>query len=409
MISPDIIVLYDGANSSIPDGFVRDTRFDGRLPLAAITELASTGGSLTHEHTGTNSHVMNSHAHTADTQTSQYDAPSGNSASTGGSGVGSHRHSVNMASATFSSSGPLEGNVTYAAASHLPLSYQFIFLRSTGYNLLPSQGCVLSARSQSDLSFHTASAGKYIMGAPANTSAGGTTGSSTHSHDVSHTHNAMTHTHTVTTGGASGDLANSRSGNTPAWHTHTFTVSQELTGDTYEGECPEYVNEPTYAGLNVYKNVTDTPVPIKAGTIAMYLGETLPLGWVDCDGSNGTPNLPGFFVKNNQQATSTVTTGGANTHSHTASNSHTHTQSHNHGGSATSSWSGTSQDSAGQYTEADNHRHTISNISTTNATWALATISSDSAENIPPFIKVRFIMATNKGLGSAATVYQNFM
>lgn len=60
-----------------------------------------------------------------------------------------------------------------------------------------------------------------------------------------------------------------------------------------------------------YVNSASGGVP--SGTIVMWSGSNVPPGWAICNGSNGTPNLTGKFIK---AATTAGSTGGSNTHSH---------------------------------------------------------------------------------------------
>ena len=55
---------------------------------------------------------------------------------------------------------------------------------------------------------------------------------------------------------------------------------------------------------------------VPSGVISMWSGSAaaIPSGWNLCDGTNGTPNLIGKFIKS---ASTAGGTGGSNTHSHT--------------------------------------------------------------------------------------------
>ena len=57
---------------------------------------------------------------------------------------------------------------------------------------------------------------------------------------------------------------------------------------------------------------------IKPGHIRMYNGllASIPVGWVLCDGSNGTPDLRGRYPKGAAASIEAGDTGGALTHSH---------------------------------------------------------------------------------------------
>ena len=77
---------------------------------------------------------------------------------------------------------------------------------------------------------------------------------------------------------------------------------------------------------NVKTNILDLLLPV--GSIIMFNGSTsVPNNWQICNGSNGTPDLRGKFIKGVGTVGEIGTTGGATTHSITVSEmpSHTHT------------------------------------------------------------------------------------
>ena len=98
-----------------------------------------------------------------------------------------------------------------------------------------------------------------------------------------------------------------------------------ISGSVYVGG-----NETVNGSLDVIGNFTKNGFPVNpfvpAGTIVMWHGTTLPAGWVECNGSNGTPDLRGKFIVAAGQAASTAlpgdlnpnyavnTTGGENRH-----------------------------------------------------------------------------------------------
>jgi len=71
------------------------------------------------------------------------------------------------------------------------------------------------------------------------------------------------------------------------------------------------------------------------GSIMMFYGNSVPQGWVLCDGSHGTPNLVDMFIEATTVSAKHKTTGGSNnissppTHAHTLSyaavGNHSHT------------------------------------------------------------------------------------
>lgn len=95
-----------------------------------------------------------------------------------------------------------------------------------------------------------------------------------------------------------------------------------------------------------------SPVPV--GMIMMWAGtdETIPDGWVLCDGANGTPDLRNRFVMGESDSNPIGTTGGANTFTMTEGQlpAHTHT--------ATSGTAGSHSHSASTGS-AGNHNHVV--------------------------------------------------
>lgn len=138
------------------------------------------------------------------------------------------------------------------------------------------------------------------------------------------------------------------------------------------------------------------PVPYEAppGTIVAWYGplEEIPEGWVLCDGTNGTPNLMGRFLRGSD---SPGGTGGSTTHSHTLSSSGNH--SHNFSQSVThrhalGGWNASSQFAqsagAGYYTTYDGgHHHYYTDTSGAHDHGGLAGVTT-----LPPYQEIAFIM-----------------
>lgn len=136
------------------------------------------------------------------------------------------------------------------------------------------------------------------------------------------------------------------------------------------------------------------------GSIIMFDGVTLPVGWYDCDGTthNGlvTPNLIGKFPKGVPSGGTLGSTGGGSTHTHT--NANTGDASHGHGAkNATTSqpsgdistwaWAG--------YNEfvSASHTHTVSIGAVASGNPHSHTVpNTDPASSLPPYIRLRYIM-----------------
>ena len=70
---------------------------------------------------------------------------------------------------------------------------------------------------------------------------------------------------------------------------------------------------------------------VESGTIIMFDGGTIPEGWVLCDGSGGTVNTVGYFIKNGTASLGSYTSSNITSGSASLSNagSHSHTYSTN--------------------------------------------------------------------------------
>ena len=140
-------------------------------------------------------------------------------------------------------------------------------------------------------------------------------------------------------------------------------------------------------GLIATMDINNTYVQPK--TIVMWWGQNIPSGWIECDGSNGTPDLRGRFplAYNDSQNSTANTLGKTGGESQvrlslTQIPKHSHTGTTNEGGWGT----GTGGCSSGVTSRANNtgtHSHTfITNIT-----------GNDTAhENRPPYLALKFIM-----------------
>lgn len=78
--------------------------------------------------------------------------------------------------------------------------------------------------------------------------------------------------------------------------------------------------------INIIVDIIGT-TGLPSGTIILWNGsiETIPSGFVLCDGTNDTPNLVGRFVKGPGDGTGPGETGGSVNHDHDfTTNGHTH-------------------------------------------------------------------------------------
>jgi len=397
MIANNVIIPFDGNHDSVPSGYSRETSLDGKYPkgTANSTNPNVTGGSATHAHTSSShTHTMAAHTHTYSMAASSTTQSDGHDAA--GSVISNASHTHTGTSGAISG-GSLSGAATIGNGDNNPAFYTVIFIKSSGYNVIPTSGMVLNAStSRSGMDFHEASAGKFLKGAAAEANAGGTGGTATHTHTYNHGHSAAAHTHSgANSGAANNSLDRPGSGNSlnaAAGHTHSVTLNSQNTSvnDTNSSFTSGTV-EPAFRTLNLFK-ASSSVVP-QPGDIGMWLGTlaTIPLGWKLCDGTNDTPDMRDRFFKVPSTASET-TTGGSNTHTHTnvASHTHTATGTHNHTGSCATG-AGAHQNGGGYPRSSATHTHTVSSVSSVTATWNNTTISTNTPNNEPEYRTVAYI------------------
>ena len=138
---------------------------------------------------------------------------------------------------------------------------------------------------------------------------------------------------------------------------------------------------------------------IPTGIICMWSGavDQVPAGWALCDGENGTPDLRDRFIVGAGKAYEAGDTGGAATHSHTASGSVGYTTlsidqipNHNHGsgqliiqpGGGHSVWTGSGLEKPlSTYFQGGSGAHTHS-----------LSVSVSTITSLPPYYALVFIM-----------------
>lgn len=144
------------------------------------------------------------------------------------------------------------------------------------------------------------------------------------------------------------------------------------------------------SGLLASMDLNNIYIPPK--TIIMFSGQSIPSGWVECNGYNGTPDLRGriplaFNNSQNSLANKIGNTGGQYDVSLLESElpTHTHTGKTTEGGYGLTDWGTVCGATTSIADNRDNHIH-ILNIDYTG--------NSDPHNNMPPYYAVRFIMKT---------------
>lgn len=401
MLAKDVILAFDGNHDSIPTGFVRETRLDGRF-LKGTGEGTNPdvgGGSHTHTHSSSShTHAMNGHGHFVTTTENQH-IDAGVTDSDGNAFFwGEHFHQGTIA--TLASTSVSSVAVTYGAVSSNPPFYNFIFVRSQRFNFIPDDCVVLRQTSfRQGFTFHSASANRFWRGAGGGSNAGSTGGSLTNTHSIAHNH-STSHGHIGSTGDPSQGFTAGLAGVnefTAGVHTHSVTLDNESinSGNNTSIGSQSGTIQPSFRTLNPYKNVSgNARVPIN-GDICVWLEDLndIPVGFDLCDGTKGTPDMRNRFLKIPTHA-SASTTGGSNTHTHN-SQGHSHNIiNHVHTGTVHPTTHEGAKKRHGSRHQAWNRTfsHTISQCNGSTASLATSNTSANSSDNQPVFRTVAFIM-----------------
>ena len=414
-IAKNVILIWTGTNATIPSGYTRETSLDGYFPkgTADVTEPNTTGGSTTHTHT---SPSHSDHTITAHTHLITFAAYTGSNVDSGSSDTGGadnpHNHApINSGAVANASVGAVAATYGAVTENSLPPYHKVIFIKSAGNRNVPPNVIALygNATVPTNWVFCDGTSGtpdlrnKYLYGAGTGADAGATGGALTHSHVLEHgAGHTTSHTHAQVTSGYVNTLLNDDRGGSdmiPWEHTHTvdLTAASVTTSDNPTVATSETV-EPAYTKLLAIQNqnVGDS---LPVGIIGLWLGtlNTIPSGWVLCDGTNGTIDMRSRHLKIANADTEADDTGGSNTHIHTG-NTHVHALNHSNHGATVSGHSnsvahdGNSQ--GGQRADAPTHSVTIgtATINTGNGTT-----SADSSNNEPIYRTVAFIKLVNPG------------
>ncbi len=409
MITPNVTIGFFGNHASIPTGFVRETGLDGRFPKGAASgqNPNTTGGAATHTHTSpVHEHTMVSHSHTV---VSGYNINSNHTTSGSGSSANdTHYHSSSITGVV---GGTMTATaVTYGAISNSPPYTELIFIRSTGYNLVPDNGIVFWGTEDAapddffdcDGDNDTVDlTNQYPRGAATDANAGATGGSTTNNHDITHGHGSVSHSHFAAMAGSTPQDKDLGVGDGPSKvsinHTHNVTLaSTSETPNNYVGTAggAETV-EPAYRKLRALQNTSGGKKSPQPGMIGLTKNDLnrLPPGWVLCDGNNDTPDMRDRYLKIANDSSEVGDVGGANTHTHALGDAHTHIApgTHTHSGSAsrfTAITGGTQNSSTHAIRE---HDHNVSSVGTQTSSWNTAQTSADSANNEPEYRTFLFI------------------
>lgn len=397
-----VIVMWPGANATIPGGWSRVTSLDDRYVkgAAAGNDPGDTGGATTHTHTSdAHSHSIASHVHggvlVGAPGIGSVDASVGEEIS---SIAATHTHT---ASPDSSSAAGTSGATAAAwnTASTDPPFVRVIFIASDGTpDGVPVGGWAWWDEDTlpGDWSQPATAKDRHPKGAVAGGNGGETGGGGAHQHTAqAHSHTAG-HTHTGTLGGVTGgDDAVSLAvvGVAEVGHDHALSYgSSGVVATATSDSTGETTYEPPWRKLAVVQNDTVGP-QLPTGLIAAFLGlrTAVPAGWVLCDGEGDTLDMRGRFPKGADDLAEVDDSGGALGHTHDAPSGHTHA-SHNHpvtsGGPSASSQAA----AGGQALASNSHTHgSTTSDSSAASIGSVAQGVNANADTQPPFRTVLFI------------------
>jgi len=409
MLAPNVIIPYDGTHATIPTGFTRDTRFDGKFAKGATADLGVEGGAATHTHTSSShTHTMTSHTHTG-TINGTIRGPGFGDTGQNTNGLAGNQHTHSFTSSANDTATSSSTSVTYAAASNVPPNNAYIFIKSTGYSFIPLNGIVF--RKSTRATFTKLTNVDFVSGATTGANSGTVSGSTTNVHNINHNHDALTHHHAdFITNYASSNIGDKSPNGAamPYEHWHDVSInnsSQSFTAANVDLTTTETV-EPAYKTLFGYKNNLGNRLPLE-GDIAITT-EDVPIGWLECNGTNGTPDMVGYYVRMSKNS-NTEETGGSHTHTHaaqghthTANGSHTHTKvAGDYNGHCANALNSVGN---GNSCYRNDHYHDSMTIVSGTPGLNSSNTTAESSNNEPPYVNVHYIQYKFSPFGSAALI-----
>lgn len=412
LVPDGMIIGWPSTAVSIPSGWSRVAALDAKFPRGSTATVSgATGGTTTHTHTtGGHTHTLPAHSHplggsTGSSNTSITTASQAGFSQTRSDQPHSHTRPANTNSGAWGAG--VTGSASPAGDSdpNLPAYRDVIWIESDGTPVaFPIGSLAYSVEPVAGWEDDTASDARFLRGANTGVDGGGTGGSATHGHAIAaHTHTTPSHTHTSASSGTNGpqDSLDPGFGSTaPEWvprHNHPISVSSGgsgNTGSTAGGNSGSSTLEPLHRRLNVLANVIGG---LQVRLIGLFRGDAsaLPFGLTRCDGTDGTPDMRGWFARH-LGSDNLGSTGGAADHAHTTP-THAHATSHNHGVTigatpATeyerATIGGTQQDVP---TEGHTHSSGGSTTAATPSSGSVGSGATDTVDHTPPFEDVHFV------------------
>jgi hypothetical protein len=289
------------------------------------------------------------------------------------------------------------------ATNNIPPTREVIWIKSDGAQPSYPQGVLAySVENVSGWTNDATSDARFLKGVATGNNGGATFGGAPHTHTMlSHTHTGFPHDHSISSTGLSAPASSVEMGpgvGAPALprHNHPMNVLAGNTGNLNAntgGLTTISSLEPINRRLRVLRNSSGG---IQTRIIGLYTGTVAALNPVlsVCNGANGTPDMRGYFARDNG-SDSVNSTAGFTSHTHAVGN-HTHSiPSHAHAvtvGTSNTGWKGTASPAPRGPSPTVDHTHTSGNTAA-----AVPTISSNgddvtgSGSHLPPYKEVHFV------------------
>lgn len=409
-IPAQMILGWPGTAASIPSGWTRVTALDGVYPRGSsgTGAPATTGGAATHTHTlSGHFHSISAHSHGLGGSTGSSNSSTTSARFNGASQPQAdqpHTHTRPGSTGTAPAQNSFSTTPGMSSANNTPPARDVIWIASDGAQANYAVDVLgFATEAVSGWTTDVTSSGRFLKGAAAAGNGGASTGAANHTHSVnSHNHAGFSHDHSIGNTSLSNPASGTEAGfgsSPPRWlprHTHPMDAINAGTGTTSSvgGGTTNPVNlEPPNRRLRVLRNTgggTQTRIiGLYTGTVA-GLDPLLTL----CNGSNGTPDMRGWFARD-AGSDSVNSTGGSSSHSHTTP-SHTHDLgNHSHDTNVSTSNTGSYEaPSFGDLGSSPTTGHTHTSGNTASASPGVSSKgsgNSSASSHLPPYKEVHFV------------------
>jgi hypothetical protein len=235
-----------------------------------------------------------------------------------------------------------------------------------------------------------------------------TGGSNTHTHTATtHGHTQISHTHDISWNAtsSSGNASGSSGSMADNFGHNTATSGGSVGGDLQTSAITwQSANaEPPYYKLIFVKPDTINGSPTGAGLICHYNGSSLPLGWLYCNGSGGTLDLRGKYIKGASAGGDAGAGAGGTSHQHTITHGHT-ADSHYHTGTTAQYSTGSRQSGSSHDAATSNHTHTYTTGGTTDTVSNYTNTTAGSGDTVEVAYKKSGLIVNSTGVDAVGMI-----